>query len=315
MEAFKTLIGRSAQMESLVRSARMVAGTTAAVLIKGETGTGKELLANAIQASSPRSCKPYLVINCAALPEGIAESELFGHRKGAFSGADSNHKGRLTAAHGGTVFLDEIDSLPLAIQAKLLRFLETGECQPVGETVNHKVDVRIIAATNSDLHEKVANGQFRKDLYFRLNVVPLELPSLSDRGSDAKMLALHFSNMIAKGHGLIALSFSKTALQALEAYHWPGNVRELRNLCERLSILMPGRVIEPENLPLELKRNQPLQEGCIHLPACGIKLENVEIDLIHQALERTHGNKSKSARLLGISRDTLLYRMRKYAMR
>jgi DNA-binding NtrC family response regulator len=293
----------------------MVAGTTAAVLIKGETGTGKELLANAIQASSPRAREPYLVINCAALPEGIAESALFGHRKGAFSGADSHQKGRLTAAHGGTVFLDEIDSLPLAIQAKLLRFLETGECQAVGETTNKKVDVRIIAATNSDLHEKVTSGEFRKDLYFRLNVVPLELPSLSERPGDAKLLAKHFSKMIAKGHGLIPLNFSKSALQALETYHWPGNVRELRNLCERLSILMPGRVIEPENLPLELKRSQAVQEGAIRLPTCGIKLENVEIDLIHQALERTQGNKSKSARLLGISRDTLLYRMRKYAMR
>ncbi len=315
MEAFKTLIGQSAQMESLVRSARMVAGTTAAVLIKGETGTGKELLANAVQASSPRSSKPYLTINCAALPESIAESELFGHRKGAFSGADSNQQGRLTAAHGGTVFLDEIDSLPLPIQAKLLRFLETGECQAVGETVNQKVDVRIIAATNSDLHEKVASGQFRKDLYFRLNVVPLELPSLSERRSDVKLLTTHFSKMIAKGHDRIPISFSKTALQSLEAYHWPGNVRELRNLCERLSILMPGRLLEPENLPLELKRNQVLQEGSVHLPASGIKLENVEIDLIHQALERSSGNKSKSARLLGISRDTLLYRMRKYEMR
>lgn len=315
MEAFKSLIGQSAHLESLMRSARMVAGTSATVLIKGETGTGKELLANAIQASSPRAKQPYITINCAALPEGIAESELFGHRKGAFSGADSNQTGRLQAAHGGTVFLDEIDSLPLPIQAKLLRFLETGECQSVGETRTQTVDVRVIAATNSDLHEKVVSGSFRKDLYFRLNVVPLELPPLNERGGDAKLLVQHFAHQISKAHGLIPLRFSKAALQKLEAYHWPGNVRELRNLCERLAILMPGKEVEPDNLPLEVKRSPAVQEGCVQLPSAGVKLEEVEIDLIQQALERTGGNKSKSARLLGLSRDTLLYRMRKYALR
>lgn len=315
MEAFKTLIGQSAQLESLIRNARMVATTNASVLIKGETGTGKELLANAIQSSSPRSNKAYITINCAALPEGIAESELFGHRKGSFSGADNNQMGRLQAADGGTVFLDEIDSLPLSIQAKLLRFLETGECQSVGETATHNIDVRIIAATNSDLHEKVSSGQFRNDLYFRLNVVPLELPSLSERRGDVKHLVQHFSQTLGKAHGWIPLSFSKSALNTLDAYHWPGNVRELRNICERLAILMPGREIQADNLPLELKRGTTLQEGCVQLPSTGINLETVEIDLIRQALERTLGNKSHSARLLGISRDTLLYRMRKHALR
>ncbi|BBL69846.1 sigma-54 interaction domain-containing protein [Methylogaea oryzae] len=312
---FDKLIGRSPNFEAMLRSARMVASTDVTVLLAGETGTGKEVLACALQQHSPRAGKPFVTLNCAALPESLAESELFGHRKGAFTGAVGNQTGRLQAADGGTVFLDEVDSLPLALQAKLLRFLETGEIQPVGETRSERVDVRVIAACNSDLNEKIARGEFRKDLYYRLNVVPLEIPSLRERGSDVDLLLRHYMAHFAGEHNVKPSQFGKSALQVLHAYSWPGNVRELRNLCERLSILLQGRVIEKENLPLEIT-GAAAQGGksVFTLPDFGIQLEQVEVDLIRQALTRTQGNRSQSARLLGISRDTLLYRMQKYSI-
>ena len=184
MDSFSALIGNAPNFESLLRSARMVAATDVTVLITGETGTGKEVLANALQQHSPRSDKPFITLNCAALAESIAESELFGHCKGAFTGATASQPGKLQAADGGTLFLDEVDSLSLPLQAKLLRFLETGECQPVGSTQTHKIDARVIAATNTELNDKIATGEFRKDLYYRLNVVPMTLPPLRERASD-----------------------------------------------------------------------------------------------------------------------------------
>lgn len=310
---FKALIGQSPNFEALLRSAKMVAATDVTVLIAGETGTGKEILANALQRCSPRAEKAFITLNCAALPESIAESELFGHRKGAFTGAIAHQSGRLQAAHGGTLFLDEIDSLPLSLQAKLLRFLETGECQPVGETATQNVDVRVIAATNVDLSEKIAAGGFRKDLYYRLNVVPLEIPPLRERAGDIERLVHYFMEKFACEHALPQAVFSKAALNKMCAYSWPGNVRELRNICERLSILLAGRVIEAENLPYEINGGSA-QKPLFSLPDWGIELEKVEIDLIHQALARTQGNRSRAARLLGISRDTLLYRIQKYGI-
>jgi DNA-binding NtrC family response regulator len=313
---FRALIGQSPNFEAMLRSATMVASTDVTVLITGETGTGKEVLASALQAHGPRAGKPFIALNCAALPESLVESELFGHRRGAFTGAVANQTGRLQAADSGTLFMDEVDSLPLPIQAKLLRFLETGEIQPVGDTQTQRVDVRIIAATNTSLQKKIAQGEFRKDLYYRLNVVPLDIPPLRERMGDIQLLLSHFIGHFAAEHKLPAPTLSKPALARLQGYAWPGNVRELRNVCERLSILLAGRVIEEGNLPREITSPRPsVPKDGFALPEGGIELEKVELDLIQQALARTNGNRSRSARLLGISRDTLLYRMQKHHLR
>ena len=315
MAHFSAIIGQSPALDSLARSARIVAATDVTVLLKGETGTGKEVFATAIQKTGARSNKPFITLNCAALPESLIESELFGHKKGSFTGANTDKKGLFHATDGGTLFLDEINSLPLSIQAKLLRFLESGECLAVGEIKPYKVDVRIISATNADLNQQIESGEFRSDLFFRLNVVPLELPSLAQRTEDIESLIKHFLALFEDTYALTAPKFSKQALKVLKAYPWPGNIRVLRNLCERLSILLAGRVIEPENLPSEFTtKNLGSSPATTNftLPENGLRLETVEVDLIHQALSRTNGNRSKSAKLLGISRDTLLYRMHKH---
>jgi DNA-binding NtrC family response regulator len=314
VDNFDRIIGLSPAIEALIRSARIVAATDVTVLIKGETGTGKEVLATAIQKDSPRANKPFITLNCAALPEGLVESEIFGHKKGAFTGAVSDKQGLFQAADGGTLFLDEINSLPLSIQAKLLRFLESGECLPVGGTKPYMANVRVIAASNADLTKLIENGQFRQDLYFRLNVVPLELPALHQRTEDIEMLAKHFFAHFSSAHSLASPSFSRQALKTLRSYKWPGNVRELRNLCERLSILLSGKIIEPENLPHEFNRSAVTVSSDFTLPELGLQLDALEADMILQALNRTKGNRSKSARLLGISRDTLLYRIQKHGL-
>lgn len=316
MDHFSSIIGQSPALDALIRSAKIAAATDVTILIKGETGTGKEVLATAIQKSSNRAEKKFITLNCAALPEGLIESELFGHKKGSFTGATGNSPGILQAAHGGTLFLDEINSLPLAIQGKLLRFLDSGECLAVGDTTPYKVDVRIIAATNTDLNQQIQVGEFRKDLYFRLNVVPLELPPLAQRTDDVEPLVKHFLALFSATHNISAPKFSKQTLKTLKSYAWPGNIRELRNLCERLSILLAGKTIEPENLPgeyrgISITAALPSISGFI-LPETGLQLDSLEADLISQALSRTRGNRSKSARLLGLSRDTFLYRMQKY---
>jgi len=316
VDHFTTIIGQSPAIDSLIRSAKIAAATDVTILLKGETGTGKEVLANAIQKASVRADKKFITLNCAALPEGLIESELFGHKKGAFTGASNSSQGLFQAAHGGTLFLDEINSLPLTVQGKLLRFLDSGECLPVGETTAIKVDVRIIAATNTDLSQQIASGEFRSDLYYRLNVVPIELPTLAERSEDIEQLAKHFLTLFAANHDITPPSFSKSAIKALKAYHWPGNIRELRNLCERLCILLAGLVIEPSNLPNEvLGSKPPIKTTGFALPEKGLQLDNLEADLINQALARTNGNRSQSARLLGLSRDTLLYRMQKHGLR
>jgi len=315
MDHFNAIIGQSPALDSLIRSARIVAATDVTVLLKGETGTGKEVLATAIQQAGARANKAFITLNCAALPESLIESELFGHKKGSFTGASTDKPGLFQAADGGTLFLDEINSLPLSIQAKLLRFLESGECLAIGEIKPYKVDVRVISATNADLNKQINTGEFRSDLYFRLNVVPLELPPLTQRSDDIESLIKHFLALFEDAHSLTAPKFSKQALKTLKAYAWPGNIRELRNLCERLSILLAGRIIEPENLPSEfttkIVSNVPVATT-FTLPEAGLQLDGLEADLIQQALNRTKGNRSKSARLLGISRDTLLYRMHKH---
>lgn len=315
MQHFKLLIGNNPAFEAVLRSAKVVAATDVTVLIKGETGTGKEILATALQNESKRADKPFVTVNCGALPEGIVESELFGHRKGAFTGATGNKTGIFQAADGGTIFLDEINSLPLSIQVKLLRFLESGECFPVGETKPDFVDARIVAATNTDLNKQIEQGTFRQDLYFRLNVVPLEIPSLKERKDDIELLAKYFIDHFADQHQIPPAILSKTTLKKFRGYEWPGNVRELRNVCERLAILLSGKTIQPENLPHEFNAIGIGDKTTgFSLPETGFSLDNLEAELIHQALLKTNGNRSKSARMLGISRDTLLYRIQKHGL-
>ncbi len=310
------LIGEDGELETVVRAAQMIALTDATVLILGESGTGKELLAREIHRKSRRSNEPFVVINCAALPETLAETELFGHRKGAFTGAETHRQGRIQSAHNGTLFLDEIGELPLNIQGKFLRFLENGECQPLGKNTIEKIDTRIIAATNRDLAEEVQAGRFRQDLYYRLNIVPLTLPPLRERRSDIRLLIHYFTQHFMLKYQLHTPIYSRAVLQRLENYAWSGNVRELRNLCERFVLLHAGQVIETNHLPVELQIAQPTTYTHYTtefiLPDKGLNLGELEINLIRQALTKTYGNLSQAARLLGLSRDTLLYRVKKH---
>jgi len=311
-------VGESPQIQAVVRAAKIVAATDATVLIQGESGTGKELLAHTLHQHSRRADKAFHIINCAALPEHLVESELFGHRKGAFTSASQDYAGRLRAANGGTVFLDEIGELPLAVQAKLLRFLESGECHAVGESQPYRVNVRLITATNRDLLALSRSGEFRQDLFYRLNVVPLQLPALREREGDIHQLVKHFTQALATEHQLMPPSYTKEALRILTNHDWPGNIRELRNFCERMVILLSGKQIHPDNLPMEFRSQarapQEQANNLFTLPDEGINLEHMEINIIRQALAKSQGNRSRAARLLGISRDTLLYRIKKYAL-
>ena len=311
------MLGQAPVFQAVLRAMKIVSATDATVLVTGESGTGKELLAQALHQHSHRRHEPYVTVNCAALPEHLAESELFGHRRGSFTGAVQDEPGKLRAADGGTLFLDEVGELPLAIQAKLLRFLETGECQAVGHPLPRRVNARIIAATNRDLEQAVLEGSFRRDLYYRLYVVPLELPPLRGRKGDVELMVRDLTRELAEAYDLQPPSYGKAALKCLNQYQWPGNVRELKNFCERMLILLPGKRVEPENLPLEIRRTRTTsaqsKEGFL-LPEQGLNMDELEANLIKQALGRTSGNRSKAARLLGLSRDTLLYRIKKYAI-
>lgn len=309
------IIGQSPQLESLLRSTNIVSATDVSVLVLGESGTGKELLAQSIHQNSSRHQQAYIAVNCAALPDELAEAELFGYQKGAFTGADKSHSGHISQADGGTLFLDEVGELSPKLQAKLLRFLESGECQPLGSDKNHIVDVRIIAATNRDLLNEVETGKFRQDLYYRLNVVPLQMPALRERSGDIKILLEYFFEQLAQQHAIPAPQLDKSAQKKLHEYHWPGNIRELRNLCERLVILLQGQTISAENLPTEIRLSNTSSTRGFLLPEQGLNLEQLEQDMISQALDKTSGNRSRAARLLGLTRDTMLYRMKKYAMR
>ena len=312
------MLGNAPEFQTVLRAMKIVSATDATVLVTGESGTGKELLAKALHRYSRRHSKPFVTVNCAALPEHLAESELFGHRRGAFTGAVQDEQGRMQAANGGTLFLDEVGELPLGVQAKLLRFLETGECQQLGQPLTRRVDVRIIAATNRDLSKAVKEGSFRRDLYYRLYVVPLELPPLRARKGDVELMLDGITTELAMEYDLEAPVYGKSALRLLNQYSWPGNVRELKNLCERMLILFSGKRIEAENLPHEMRSiQQPegsIQANVFNLPEQGLVMDDLEADLIKQALNRALGNRSRAARLLGLSRDTLLYRMKKYAI-
>jgi len=310
-DAFDQLLGQSAEFSTMLRAARLVAMTDATALILGESGTGKELLAHAIHQHSSRIEKPFVTINCAALPEHTIESELFGHAKGAFTGAITEHQGRVQAADNGTLFLDEIGELPLTVQAKLLRFLESGECQAVGKTQVYHVNVRVVAATHRDLRSYVKEGKFREDLYYRLNIIPLELPPLRKRKDDIELLLNKLTAAQAERHQLIAPRYDKKALKQLKNYPWPGNIRELRNFCERMLILHSDQLLTLIDLPDEIQEPKSSGKG-FTLPESGINLFHLEKDMIDQALDRTEGNRSQAAKLLGLTRDTLLYRMKKY---
>jgi len=308
-EMMSTILGQSPQITHILRTVPMIAASDASVLIHGETGSGKELLAHALYAESGRKTKPLTIINCAALQlEGI-ETDLFG-RCNAEGGIE--HRGRLLAADGGTVFLDEVNALPLAIQAKVLRFLEAGECQLQGSHKLQLADVRILAATSLNLQQEVLDGRFRADLFYRLQVVPISLPPLKERSGDIELLLRHFGRQFSGNNAVVR--YSKHAEHCLLTYAWPGNIRELINFCQRMALLNPGKVLQPEDLPAEMMPEHAASQHAFTLPATGINLAQVELDLIEQALDLAAGNRSKAARLLGISRDTLLYRMQKYSL-
>lgn len=311
-DAFTSIIGHSPALESVIRTAQIAAAADVHILIEGETGTGKELMAQALQQSSRRADKPFVIINCAALPAELVESLMFGHEKGAFTGASERKDGYVQTAAGGTLFLDEIGELPLSLQSKLLRFVENGECQRLGSHEYETVDVRIIAATNQNLIDLMETGQFRQDLFYRLSVVSLLLPSLKERRNDIPELVQHFLQQAADNNHSELCRFSQDALNQLKKYHWPGNIRELKNVCQHVSALLPGETIHKENLPQAILENGARGDSGYTLPEHGIDMETLEIDLIKQALDYTDGNKSRAAKLLGLSRDAFLYRLKKH---
>ena len=316
MKDSQTIIGKAPALKSLLRNVQIIAPTGVNVLITGETGTGKELIAAAIQKNSLRSNKVFITLNCVALPESLIESELFGYCKGAFTGADTDKQGIFAAADGGTLFLDEINSLPVSIQAKLLRFIESGEYSPIGSVKTLKADVRIIAATNVNLDEQVNAGAFRRDLYFRLSVVPLQLPPLRDRPKDIELLLNHFMRYFANKYAVKTPVISKEVLGILKRHPWPGNVRELRNFCEYLIILRIREIIEVKDIPsghLEII-NETGFVYCFKLPESGIVWPELEANLIQQAMAKTNGKVKEASQLLGISKDTLFYRIKKYGV-
>jgi two-component system NtrC family response regulator len=302
-EGSPQLVGESPLMQQVKSLITRVAPTNSTVLIRGETGTGKELVARGLHNESLRADKPFVAINCGALPEHLIESELFGHRKGAFTGADEHRTGLFEVADGGTLFLDEIGELPKSMQAKLLRFLESGEIRRVGENESLIVDVRVICATHRCLEEMVVAQEFREDLVFRINTFEIHLPSLRERIDDLPQLAAHLLTRVKRG-GRGATQISPDALRVLAAHHWPGNIRELANMLERASILCDDNVIGVEHLPDNFEARQRLR--ATQLGEMGpMSLRDLEMQAIHQALTRHGGNKPKAAEELGISLKTL----------
>jgi len=308
---FSRMIGNSPPMRAVFETLALVAPTDATVLIQGESGTGKELVANALHENSPRAGSPFVKVNCAALHENLLESELFGHEKGAFTGATEQRKGRFELAHGGTLFLDEIGDMSSATQAKILRVLQEGEFERVGGTRTLRVDVRVVAATHRNLREMVEAGGFRQDLYYRLSVVPIELPPLRDRGDDIVLLATHFLEHYAKKNRKTIRGFTPEAVRLLLRHDWPGNIRELQNAVERAVILCLGERISPHELPLSGK--PPLRDAGPPPLRPGVTLKEMERELIRLTLEQAGGNRTRAAEMLGISRQTLLNRLKEDA--
>ena len=306
-----SMAGESPEMEQVFEFIERAAPSGSVVLVLGESGTGKELVARAIHFGSPRSDGPFEVVNCAALAESLAESELFGHAKGAFTGASSERPGRFELADGGTIFLDEVGELSAACQSKLLRVLENGESVRVGEARVRKVDVRVVAATNRDLDARVKAGEFRKDLFYRLNVLRVEAPPLRRREGDVELLTGHFLRQFAELCGRSAPELSGGAKALFGEYGWPGNVRELKNICERLVVMCPSDEIAPGDLPPEMRGAAGGGVGG-EGSAGGWDLEELERAHILRAIEAAGGNKSRAAEMLGIDRSTLYARLKKY---
>ncbi|MEW6072353.1 MAG: sigma-54 dependent transcriptional regulator [Planctomycetota bacterium] len=312
---FEGIIGHSPAMQRVFDVLRQVSPTHATVLILGESGTGKELVARAIHTNSPRKGKPLVAVNCAALSQGLIESELFGHMKGAFTGAVGAKEGLIVYADGGTLFLDEVGDMPLETQAKLLRVLESREVQPVGGTTATKVDIRLVAATNQDLRAKVGEGRFREDLLFRLQVVSLPLPPLRERAGDVPLLIEHFLGEFAAEHGRAVRGITPEARALLVRYDWPGNVRELRNAIENMVLLARGDVIEEADVPEHVRAaaGQARAPGG-HLDLAGRSLEEVERALIEANLDLVEGNRQKAAKILGIGERTLYRKIKEYGL-
>jgi len=305
---FDNIIGRSAAMQEIFATIERVAPTNATVLLAGESGTGKDLIARAIHYHSPRRDRPFVKINCAALPENLMESELFGYEKGAFTGAASSKPGKFEQADTGTVFLDEIGDVPQATQVKLLRVLQEREFERLGSNKTRHIDVRILAATNADLRAALENGEFREDLYYRLNVVPISMPPLRDRVEDIPALAEHFIKKHAGEMNSPVKSISEDAMAVLMEYRWPGNVRELENVIERSLVLCPGEQLRADDIRLDTSTRSVTGTRDSFLPE-GMTLQEHEQDLIRKALEKAKGNKSQAARLLGLTRNALRYRL------
>jgi two-component system NtrC family response regulator len=311
---FSHLVGNSDVMHRALEVVRRAAPSEATVLITGESGTGKELVARAIHQASDRRKGPFVTVNCAAIPAELLESELFGHLRGAFTGAVNSRAGKFERADGGTLFLDEVGELPLTLQPKLLRALQEHEVEPVGGQPK-RVDVRVVAATNRDVEEALISGEFRDDLYYRLAVITVELPPLRSRQDDIPLLVRHF---LAK-HGGSELAVSDVAMAQLVRYEWPGNVRELENAVQRMIVLRRGSVLEFEDLPVKVregagKGGTALPGRIVNLPDEGCSLEALEREVVLQALERNRWNQSRSAAFLRIPRHVLLYRMEKYGI-
>ncbi len=305
------IIGQSAAMQKVFERTRRAIQVNSTVLILGESGTGKELIARHIHFEGPRKKKPFIVVNCAAIPETLIESELFGHEKGAFTGADSSRPGKFEAAHGGTLFLDEIGDMALDSQAKLLRVLQDGVVERIGATQTRQVDVRTIVATNRNLQKRVKEGAFREDLYFRLEVLPVELPPLRKRLDDLPLLIGHFREKLSKKLGIPAPTLSPDVVDAFRRYRWPGNVRELEHTLEQLFVLATDDTITVADLPEKLRTSSPSQSE-FTLPPGGLVLEDLEQALIRQALERSGGRIKEAAELLGLTYKTLQYRLKKH---
>ena len=305
------MIGRSSAMQEIFGTVMRVAPTRATVLLAGESGTGKDMIARAIHQNSPRRDRPFVKINCTALPENLMESELFGYEKGAFTGANVTKLGKFEQADTGTVFLDEIGDVPAAIQVKLLRVLQEREFERLGSNKTRTIDVRVVAATNVDLREALEQGTFREDLYYRLNVMPINIPPLRERKADIPFLAEFFVKKLAPEMGSPAETVSDDAMAKLVNYHWPGNVRELQNVIERSLVLASGKLLEASDIKIDMSpRSKPASSTGVpdFLPE-GETLEEHEQKLIREALRRAQGNKSQAARLLGLTRNALRYRL------
>jgi transcriptional regulator with PAS, ATPase and Fis domain len=313
------VVGSASGLVDVFRVIDRVADTDCTVLITGESGTGKELVARAVHRVGPRADKAFVAVNCGAIPEALLESELFGHARGAFTGAHAAKPGRIAQAEGGMLFLDEIGELPLALQVKLLRVLQTREYSPVGDARVHKADVRIVAATNANLEEAVRNRTFREDLYYRLNVIHVSVPPLRARRGDIPQLAQHFLTRACERSGRQIGSFSSATLALLSEYDWPGNVRELENAVESAVLLCRSGSIQPRDLPTRVCGLPSENRSERQLPQAGVDLraavESYENDLIRQALERTKWNKNQAAKLLGINRTTLVEMLKRKRIR